>query len=272
MLQLRDFAPAPHLRPYVQRYILTEGVIPPGEQLNHLLIPGLTEIVYFNLSEDVQFFKSDDRPASLKHGLFAGQLSRAFEGTFQGRVKLIGAHMYTPAVYLLFKVPMRSLLNDSLPLEDLMGSRAVDFCNQLREQSCIEKVIMKLDSFLTNQLRKKAVEPHATLLNSLAILDVSLGSGSVKAMSQYSKVSPRTLQKIFMTQVGLTPKEYCRMYRFSELIRMVNENRFSWKRAVEDLGYYDQAHFLNDFKSITGLTPSSYLTLHPHVNKFITDF
>lgn len=272
MLRLTDYAPAAHLRPYVQRYILTEGMIPPAEKLNHLLIPGLTEIVYFNLSEDAQLFKAEQQTTSLKYGLFSGQLSKSFEGRFQGRVKIIGAHMYTPAVYRLFNVPMHSLLNSSVALDDLMGTWAIDFCHQLREQSSIEKIIAKLDSFLTSQLRKMRVGAHAALLNSLAMMDVSLRSGPVKAMSEYNKVSQRTLQKIFMNQVGLTPKEYCRMYRFNELIRMVNENRFSWKRAVEDLGYYDQAHFLNDFKAITGLTPSRYLCLHPHVNKFITDF
>ncbi|HET9054159.1 MAG TPA: hypothetical protein VFM90_08305, partial [Cyclobacteriaceae bacterium] len=64
MLKLTSFFPSPKLKPYVQRYILTEGRIPQGEALNHLLIPGLTEIIYFNLQDDTQMFASRGQEVS----------------------------------------------------------------------------------------------------------------------------------------------------------------------------------------------------------------
>lgn len=272
MLRLTDFPPAPHLRPYVQRYILTEGFIPLGQKLEHLLIPGLTEIVYFNLSEDAAVFSTDRGVFPLVSGRFSPQLSRSFYGSFAGRIKIIGAHLYTPAGYRIFRLPMHEIVNEGVLVEDLLGRRGADFCDQIREQSDIRKVVAMLDQFLTDRLRRESTEVHPTLLNSLSLLDNSLRTGAVRAMAGYNKVTPRTLQKVFVREVGLTPKEYCRMYRFSKVIQMINEGWFSWKHAVDRLGYYDQAHFLNDFKQVTGLTPSKYLDLHPHVNQFITDF
>lgn len=272
MLKLTSFLPSPKLRPYVQRYILTEGSIPSDEALHHLLIPGLTEILYFNLQADAQVFTSRDQQISLRHGLFAGQLTEAFSGQFFGKVRIIGAHLHTPTLYQLFGVPMRESLNRSVLLEDILGRQAIDFCDQLREEKSIQGVVRMIEAFLISRLRSIRSTAHPVLYNSLAVIPAALHATPVQRMAEYNKVSPRTLQKIFAGQTGLTPKEYCRMYRFNEVIKMINANQFSWQRVVERLGYYDQAHFLNDFKLVTGHSPTRYLPQHAGVNEFITDY
>lgn len=271
MLKLTSFLPSPKLKPYVQRYILTEGCIPQGEALNHLLIPGLTEIVYFNLQDDRQVFTSREE-VSLRHGLFSGQLTEAFSGQFSGRVKIIGAHLHTPALYQLFQVPMQEFLNRSVLLEDMLGQRAVDFCDQLREEKSVGGVIKRIETFLISRLNEIRYPIHNVLHNSLAVMPAALHTAPVQQMAKYNKVSTRTLQKVFAHQTGLTPKEYCRMFRFNEVIKMINANPFNWHRVVERLGYYDQAHFLNDFKLVTGHSPTRYLPQHAGVNEFITDY
>ncbi len=272
MLNLTAFEPSCHLKPYVQRYILTEGHIPKGTELRHLLIPGITEIVYFNLSENPQTFVRPGAEAVIKNGFVAGQLSQAFEGIFSGHVKLLGIHMHTPAMYQLFGVPVKLMLNGGLQLEDVIGSKATHLCHEIQDMKCISLVIKKLETFLTGLLRNTKITAHSVLLGSLDAIVNANGNSVVKCLANDNNISIRTLQKIFLNHVGLTPKEYSRMYRFGEVIRAVNANKFSWRYAVEHLGFYDQAHFLNDFKSITGLSPSDYLQLHPFVNKFITDY
>src|SRR5690606_31712301 len=141
MLRLTDFPPAPHLRPYVQRYILTEGFIPLGQKLEHLLIPGLTEIVYFNLSEDAPVFATDRGAFPLVSGRFSPQLSKSFYGSFEGKVKIIGEHMHTPAGYRIFRLPMHEIVNEGVCVEDVLGRTAADFCDRLREQNDNRKVV-----------------------------------------------------------------------------------------------------------------------------------
>lgn len=272
MLDLTAFEPSHHLKPYVQRYILTEGHIPKGEELRHLLIPGITEIVYFNLSEDPQTFVQGDVRSVISDGFVSGQLLSSFEGIFSGHVKLLGIHMHTPAMYQLFGMPVKLMLNGGLMLEDVMGSRATSLCHEIQEIKSVSLIIKRLEIFLTGLLRNTKISAHSALYSSLNSIINFSGNTSVKNLANDNNISVRGLQKIFLTQVGLTPKQYSRMYRFGEVIRSVNANKFSWKYAVEHLGFFDQAHFLNDFKSITGLSPSDYLVLHPFINKFITDY
>lgn len=273
MLTLTEFPPSPLLRSVVQRYILTEGIVPKGHQLDHLLIPSWTEILYFNLSDDCQRFVNGVGTANdLRHAAISGQMTRAFSGHFSGHVKIIGAHFYTPAIHQLFGLPMREMANKGLLLEDLMGNQIIEFCDRLREQKSITQVIQQIEMFLIRKLRE-CIEPHPVLLNTLDLLPEGImKSGIVRRLAFSNKVSVRKLEKIFAEQTGLTPKEFCRMYRFHSIIQMINANCFNWRHAVERLGYYDQAHLLNDFRLVTGYFPTGYLPQHSPVNRFITNF
>ena len=70
--------------------------------------------------------------------------------------------------------------------------------------------------------------------------------------SHHSDVTP--------IEVGLTPKHYCRIRRFQRAVTLANCGRHvDWPQVALDCGYFDQAHFINDFRSFSGLTPTRYL-------------
>jgi AraC-like DNA-binding protein len=59
--------------------------------------------------------------------------------------------------------------------------------------------------------------------------------------------------------VGLTPKRYCRVRRFQRALVSAHRPRgVDWARVAVDCGYFDQAHFIHDFKSFAGVTPTAY--------------
>jgi len=60
--------------------------------------------------------------------------------------------------------------------------------------------------------------------------------------------------------VGLTPKLYCRVQRFQQVLRLLDTGRpFDWANVALACGYYDQAHFIRDFRAFSGLSPTTYL-------------
>lgn len=272
MFKLTSYPPSECLRPYVQRYIVTEGTVPAGQRLDHLLIPGWTEIVYFNLTDNCQTFTGYDGTSRLKYGLFSGQLTRSFVGSFTGKVKIVGAHLFTPALQQLFPMPTREATNKAVHLEDIIGTQAIDFCGRLREQKSMAKVIALIETFLCQRLANARRAPSSLLLNSLDALPGNIRRPTlIRWLAENNNVSVRTLQKVFLNETGLTPKEYSQMYRFHAVVQMINNDRFNWKKAVEQLGFYDQAHLLNNFKKVTGCYPNHYLPQHATINRFITD-
>jgi len=67
---------------------------------------------------------------------------------------------------------------------------------------------------------------------------------------------------MFKSNVGLTPKAFSKITRFQKTIREIEASKkISWSGIAFDTGYYDQAHFINDFKNFSGFTPRQYLLL-----------
>ncbi len=75
-------------------------------------------------------------------------------------------------------------------------------------------------------------------------------------------LSPKRFIQLFSQQVGLTPKVYCRVQRFQRVLQTVQlQQQVDWADVAAGCGYYDQAHFIRDFRAFSGFNPSAYLSL-----------
>jgi AraC-like DNA-binding protein len=71
-------------------------------------------------------------------------------------------------------------------------------------------------------------------------------------------MSPRYLQRLFLQYTGVTPKLYHKINRFQLSLKLVAKKDSSLTSIAYDCGYFDQSHFIREFKSFTGVTPSAY--------------
>ena len=70
----------------------------------------------------------------------------------------------------------------------------------------------------------------------------------------------RRFTEVFDDEVGLTPKLYCRIQRFTHAIKLAHQtDDVDWADLAAMAGYYDQSHMIRDFQEFSGLNPSAYL-------------
>jgi AraC-like DNA-binding protein len=82
--------------------------------------------------------------------------------------------------------------------------------------------------------------------------------------------SQKHLIKIFREHVGLTPKSFLKIIRFQKTIGEIEKNRkANWTSVAYECGYYDQAHFINDFKHFSGFTPTQYLQTQSEYTNYV---
>lgn len=82
----------------------------------------------------------------------------------------------------------------------------------------------------------------------------------VEDLVQRSGVSKRTLQRLFSDYVGVSPKWVINRYRLHEALERADAGEsIDWTNLALDLGYFDQAHFIRDFKKLVGKTPTEYV-------------
>ena len=71
-------------------------------------------------------------------------------------------------------------------------------------------------------------------------------------------ITSRYLQKIFLQHTGLTPKLYSKIARFQNSLQLIAKKNTSLTDIAYECGYFDQSHFIREFKSFTGFAPSVY--------------
>ena len=93
---------------------------------------------------------------------------------------------------------------------------------------------------------------------------------TVEILSDHAGLSGRRLARLFALEVGLTPKLYARVLRFRRVLQLTHVDRpVDWSDIAHRCGYFDQAHFIRDFKEFSGLTPGDYLARRTPYNNHV---
>jgi AraC-like DNA-binding protein len=85
----------------------------------------------------------------------------------------------------------------------------------------------------------------------------------VSSVSDQIGLSDRRFIQLFSQQVGLTPKLFCRVQRFQKVLRNIARSAagsvIDWPQIALTCGYFDQAHFIHDFRAFSGINPTTYV-------------
>lgn len=117
--------------------------------------------------------------------------------------------------------------------------------------------IQKLNYVLISFIKNNNI-PY-TLLSSVKRLKLSNGIMSVKELSNLEFYSERHLNRIFNEYMGINTKTFSRIIRVNMSIQQMKNRNFVLSTLAQDMGFYDQSHFIHDFKYICGTTPKNYL-------------
>ena len=99
------------------------------------------------------------------------------------------------------------------------------------------------------------------MLHSSNLMIRFAGSISIEQLAEDTGYTTRYIDKCFRNETGLSPKQLAKIVRFQSAISALNQNQHIGRSLTEiaaDLGYFDQSHFVHDFKAYTGLTPKKY--------------
>ncbi|MCZ8215282.1 MAG: helix-turn-helix domain-containing protein, partial [Cyclobacteriaceae bacterium] len=132
------------------------------------------------------------------------------------------------------------------------------FAHAVIAASTFHKRIAILEDFLVQRLKDKKNIDTITAASVDALLTLK-GQLSVDQMAERQTISRRQLERRFATTVGLSPKQLSKIIRLQHTLKNMEENPSNnlASLAVEN-GYFDQAHFIKDFKEFTGMTPKQF--------------
>jgi AraC-like DNA-binding protein len=159
-----------------------------------------------------------------------------------------------------FRVPADEMRDASVPLKILCGRRAAELRERLLEAADPPAILDALERALAGLLTPCV--PHPAAAYALDAFSRPGHGGTVAAVTAQTGLSPKRFIERFKQAAGVSPKHYCRIQRFRRAVAQANRGRsVDWTRVAVDCGYFDQAHFIHDFRAFSGITPGAYESL-----------
>ena len=153
--------------------------------------------------------------------------------------------------------------NHVVDYRDVAGKEVTALHQRLLETKTQQQRIALIEAFLKNKLTEKENPAR-----KLAIVDDVMQelrrqdvTDNIENIASRYGISARYLQKLFLQYTGLTPKLYSKIHRFQHSLRLVTKKESPLTAIAYDCGYFDQSHFIREFKSFTGFTPSGITTV-----------
>jgi AraC-like DNA-binding protein len=195
-----------------------------------------------------------EKGRSAVSGVFTGKFTR----TLEGRSHVFGVKFAPGAFRLFLSGPASSLTDRTVPLKRVFGKDIVGLEAVLTGSAREDKMIAAANEFFGARIPSAdegAVRAGELVRLILRQTDIK----TVDDLTRRTGIGKRSLQRIFNEYVGVSPKWVIRRYRLHELIeRFKSGQKMELSDLALELGYFDQAHLINDFRSIAGYTPVQY--------------
>ncbi|TGN10242.1 helix-turn-helix domain-containing protein [Leptospira ilyithenensis] len=196
-----------------------------------------------------------DKGDSKIYGITKGRFSYLLEG----KGSVFGIKFRPGAFYPFFKKHVSLLTGKTLGIDQVFNVNVSQLEIEIFETEEDDDRIPIVESWLKNHIPEK--DPNIPYINS--IIDKIKEDREVRSVDQIVKlfsIGKRSLQRLFQEYVGVSPKWVIQRYRLHEVAEKIEKSeKVNFAELALDLGYYDQAHFIKDFKNTIGLGPLEYL-------------
>lgn len=156
----------------------------------------------------------------------------------------------------LFNINAATLSNQASPLDAVVPATADFIRNRFHTQQSITEMKAILDKYFLDCLSNLKFNADARLYNAMALILENAGVVDVETGLD-TGISPRQLRRLFEFYIGDTAKTFSKVVRFQNILRAKPSSQsLRQNKLFFDAGYYDQAHFIKEFKNFYGVTPS----------------
>jgi AraC-like DNA-binding protein len=258
-MHYRHRVPRPPLDSFIES-IWVYQTDPRPHALERILPTGAAQLIV-NLKEDQTRLYDQEFPhrfVATSGSVLSGVQSR-YQVIDTSEQEYVAGVAFKPGGTLPFmRMPAHEASDTDVPLEALWGPRrTATLRERLLDGNDIDSTLDALEAVLQEMWRPPGLHPAVDY--ALAAFDRAPLTTSIAKVTDAIGLSAKRFIERFKVEVGLTPKRYCRIRRFQRALMLANRGRqVEWTRVALDCGYFDQAHFIHDFRGFAGLTPTGY--------------
>ncbi len=260
-MQYREFSPPISLAPYINCFWILEGAGNGQNTSRERIIPdGCPELI-FHFGAQYCRFGPDGSEQLQPRSFIYGQIRDYIEIGPTGDSGILAVRFHPHGLAPFLDMPVRELNGLSVSLEELFGREGTEIEERLMSATGTTARIELISRFLLDLLNKvrRSVGDDPLIADAVTTLRRKRGDQGIEDLAGQYGLSRRQFDRRFTASVGLNPKVLARILRFQQAFSLSKDTRID---SLTDLalacGYYDQAHFIRDFRAFSGINPSSW--------------
>lgn len=257
----QTFKPSQDLVPFIKCYWTLEIPAEITPKKNTIVSDGCMKMI-FHYKDTYKHFNNNGEIIILPKAFVIGQLTKPYEvsPTGESGTFIVCFH---PNGFLPFATfPIKEMENTAVSLQNIFAKDGLDIENKILNASLTSERILLIESFLLKKLANiKTVD--TIVKDTVETILTANGQVSVDLLSRQNNINRRQLSRKFSSDIGLSPKQLSKTIRLQKTLKMLlTEEVTSLTNLAYDNEYYDQAHFIKEFKEFTGLTPKEFYGDH----------
>jgi len=253
-MELKLYDITPSLQPYIKIICSMENNNSGCKTSSFRVLPDTCVELFINYAGSGQTV-TDAGLLKQPNCFIVSRMSRYMDVRDHGRFGFISVCFLPGAAAHFFPVAMHEVSDTMIDLRDLWKNNAAEMEGRVSCAMDNHKRVAIIQEYLTRQL-ERLKKPDKTVEHWLWQVNYFKGQLPVEDLSRKVNISQRQLGRRFNQTVGLSPKEFSRVTRFIHSLKHLKKypTRSLTEIAYES-GYYDQAHFIHDYKNYAGVTP-----------------
>ena len=251
-----EFAPVAALAPFV-RCVWTFNAAAPGGPPVRIVPDGRPELVV-HCGDRFAEIARDGTVTTQPRALFAGQVTRPLRLQALGGAAVIGVRFHPAGAQPFLGRSLRDTTDQRLSIGRLLGRDAATLMYDLESMTGMAARIERLQEFVAARIDAYG-ERDPLVESAVARIEANQGRVEVAVLAADAAIGRRQLERRFGESVGVGPGLLASIFRFRSVFDVIERDASRpWTDAALAAGYYDQSHFIREFRRFVGATPTEF--------------
>jgi AraC-like DNA-binding protein len=217
----------------------------------------VTVIIDVGQRQQVDFYAADGQTRlTVPPAFITGSHTVSYVSDIAADEPAIAIHFRPGGAFPFLGMPLSELENTYVGLDEVWGRDGFELHERLIDAPTVAARVNVVENFLLSR-PWSSVRRHPAVAAALAAIENN-PSIRMADLRDLVGMSTKRLIAVFRAEVGLSPKAYARIRRLQAALRLLDAGSLGGARVAADVGYFDQAHFVREFRSFTGMTPTQY--------------
>jgi len=251
----KEILPGQRLQPYIKCFYFYES--DSDRSYDDIVFPSGTMEVIFNLGAGNWKSKKDNTFYTTPPVELWGQITRPLAIQSVGRNIMLGFRFYPHSAAYFFDENVAAFNNEIVDARHVFGPKLQTLYLRLLETADLNAKVAMIEDYLWSRLSvtEKKHSKIKFIGDIIGHLKKSYSDDNILSISNRHNISSRHLNTLFSQYTGIPPKLFYKINRFQHSLNLVNAAEEKLTNVAYSAGYFDQAHFIKEFKKFTGISP-----------------